>query len=171
MHDSTGRATAKLDVREAEALDAHEIAHVHQLSRSWYYGIRVDAEGETRAAMWSKLLAQPTRATYVAEDEDQIVGFISFTRTDDQPDQLELTSLYVLPGHFGSGIGRTLYAQFDSARRPGEPGRLEVWAGNTRAKSFYRRCGWNETDLTRPGPQNQPFVTWTLASYTAPSGQ
>lgn len=107
MHNSPGRA--KFDVRRAQAADAREIAQVHQRSRSWYYGIIVDDEGERRAAMWSTFLAQPERTTYIAEDEGRIVGFISFTRAEDQPEQLDLTSLYVLPGHFGSGIGRTLH--------------------------------------------------------------
>lgn len=164
MSGSVDRPQTKLDVRNAEAMDAREISRVHQRSRSWYYGISVEDEGEARVAMWSRLLAQAERTTYVGEADGQIVGFISFTLSGDLQDGLELTSLYVLPDHFGSGIGRALYARFENARRPAQSGRLEVWSGNTRAKRFYRRCGWKETNLTRPGPQGRPFVTWTLAA-------
>jgi hypothetical protein len=56
------------------------------------------------------------------------LGFISSIRLSSTA-RLELTSLYVLPRHFGTGIGAVLYDEFDRELSPGQVGTLEVWAG------------------------------------------
>ena len=64
----------------------------------------------------------------------------------------ELNQLYVDPVARGSGVARALLAQGEAriAERY-ERGWLAVVAGNTRARRFYERAGWQEV-----GPIEQP---------------
>jgi ribosomal protein S18 acetylase RimI-like enzyme len=150
-------------LRVATPPDAGAVAAVHRESRASYYGpAAADGRDDGRDAMWAVLLGQTARATYVAEHANHVVGFLSMTRAGPCPGSLELTALYVLPVFFGTGAGTLLYTRFEEARRPAEPGRLEVWAANERAIAFYRHRGWVETEIARPGPQGHPFVTWVL---------
>lgn len=112
--------------------------------------------------MWSDLVAEPGRMTHVAEPSAGLVGFTSSIRLTSPPRQLELTSLYVLPSYFGTGIGAVLYEKFDRELTTGQIGLLEVGAGNHRAIAFYRRRGWTPTSLTRPGPQGLDFISYEL---------
>jgi len=154
-------AVERLRVRPGTDRDVEAIAHVHRLSRAWYYGTEPDP-GDGREAMWSHLLAQPGRSIHVAEESDKVVGFISAMRAEDLEPKLELTALYVLPECVGLGIGPRLYEQFDAERRDEDEGLLEVWSGNTRATNFYVRRGWTPTSLSRPGPQGFDFITYRL---------
>lgn len=147
--------------------DVEEIAHVHRLSRAWYYGTEADP-GDGREAMWAHLIAQPGRMIHVAERSDRVVGFMSAIRTEDLEATLELTALYVLPECVGVGVGPRLYEQFDAERRDADKGLLEVWSGNERATTFYVRRGWTPTTTTRPGPQGLDFVTYRLAPKNQP---
>jgi ribosomal protein S18 acetylase RimI-like enzyme len=147
-------------LRSAGVTDAPAIAAVHRLSRAAYYGIDPDP-GDRREEMWTALLEQPRRQTYVVEDA-AVRGFISISRSDGDRRGLELTALYVHPHFFGRGLGSVLYERFVVARRPRENAVLEVWAGNERALSFYESRGWHATAISRPGPQDQPFLTYRL---------
>ena len=160
-------ADERLRVRPGTDRDVEQIAHVHRLSRAWYYGTEADA-GDGRDAMWSHLLAQAGRSIHVAEESDRMVGFISAMRAEDLEAKLELTALYVLPECVGLGIGPRLYERFDAERRDEDEGLLEVWSGNTRATSFYVRRGWTATTMTRPGPQDFDFITYRLAPRRHP---
>lgn len=139
-----------------------QIAHVHRLSRAWYYGTEPDVR-DGREAMWSQLIAQPGRTTHLLETARRVLGFISAARTTDRPNTLELTALYVLPECVGAGVGTMLYEQFAAERRDHEEGLLEVWSGNSRAAAFYARRGWTPTGDARPGPQGRDFVAYRLA--------
>lgn len=143
------------------ASDADDVAHVHRLSRAWYYGTEPDFD-DGREAMWSHLIAQPGRLFYVAESGGSMVGFMSAIRTAEPAPRLELTSLYVLPDHAALGIGSRLHDVFEAERRPDEEGVLEVWEANARAVAFYTRRGWVRTLTTRPGPQETDFVIYRL---------
>jgi len=156
-----------LRLRPGTDRDVEEIAHVHRLSRAWYYGTEADP-GDGREATWAHLIAQPGRRFHVAVRSDRLVGFMSAIRTEDLEPTLELTALYVLPEHLGSGVGPRLYEQFDAERRDVDTGLLEVWRGNARATSFYVRRGWTPTATTRPGPQDLDFVTYRLAPRGLP---
>jgi ribosomal protein S18 acetylase RimI-like enzyme len=151
-----------LEVEEAATSHAPAIAHVHRLSRASYYGVPIADADDGREAMWVSLLAEPARRTLVAHDDGGVVAFASMVRSAARPGDLELAALYVLPDHFGRGVGSLLHAEFERERGAGERGVLEVWAANTSAVGFYRRRGWRPTTSMREGPQNRPFVTWVL---------
>ena len=69
-----------------------------------------------------------------------LVGVASSSpRTDERPGpRLELNSLYVAPGMRGAGLGSRMIDELLGA----EPAVLWVFAANTRAVSFYERCGF-----------------------------
>ena len=148
-------------LRRADVTDASAVAGVHRVSRADYYGV-APAVDDDREAMWSQLLVQPGRVTWVAEESGQTLGFASVHHRADPTSQLELTAMYVLPAHYGCGIGSLLHDAFEEERTDVEPGALEVWAANARAVAFYVRRGWVPTSQTRPGPQDVDFVTYHL---------
>ena len=148
-------------LRVATARDAGIVAAVHRVSRAWYYRTEPDP-GDGREEMWSRLLGQPGRLTFVAGSAAGTAGFLSAIRTARPRPALELTALYVLPEHMGTGVGSRLHDRYDAERGEDEEGSLEVWEGNAGAVAFYRRRGWVPTPSTRPGPQGGDYVTYRL---------
>lgn len=153
-----------LPIRLARREDAPAVAHVHRESRSWYYQVSPDP-GDDREALWQGMLSDPRQSTYVAQEQGgALVGFVSSRKPERDGGPVKLDSLYVLPSHFAQGIGSALYRKFDVRERRGGPALLEVWAANSRAIAFYVRRGWVATSTERPGPNEQPFVTYRLAA-------
>ena len=148
-------------VRLAVLEDASAIASVHRESRAEYYGDPPEVN-DGREAMWEHLLALKDGATYVVEDDEAIVAFLSVRHIQESDPTLEMVALYVQPGRFGRGTGTLLHEVFQSERGTQEAGLLEVWAGNQRAIDFYRRHGWVATSTTRPGPHDKPYITYAL---------
>jgi ribosomal protein S18 acetylase RimI-like enzyme len=94
----------------------------------------------------------------IAEDDDGIVGFAAGSiSTRDRTEALsvidyrtgEVIELYVIPQARGRGIGRELLARFEAFFR--ETGcdsmRIEVFAHNMHARSFYAELGFEERDI------------------------
>lgn len=150
-----------MSIREARLDDASAIARVHAQSRAVYYGAALSAEDATadREPMWCRFLADDTRFTVVADGTSGVIGFLSAHQ--ESTGGWDLTSLYVLPAVFGTGVADQLYRTF--VERIGTAAAaLEVWDENLRAQAFYRRRGWLSTDAVRPGPGAVPFRTWHL---------
>jgi GNAT superfamily N-acetyltransferase len=79
---------------------------------------------------------------------------------------LELHALYVLPEHWGTGVGPALYDRFPP--RLGEAvGVLDVWDGNRRAIRFYERRGWVLDGRSRPASDGTAYVGMTLRVMNA----
>lgn len=146
-----------MTVRRAEPADAAAIAAVHV--RSWqgaYRGLLPQEflDGlsvERRVDGWEHRLADldwPRSGTLVATDADEVVGFVDIapTRDDDSdPDAVaELIAIYVLPGAFGTGVGRELMRAALTAMRDAGYGEATLWvlANNDRAIGFYEVGGW-----------------------------
>lgn len=98
---------------------------------------------ERRTAGWTQRLNEGAIVT-VAELAGQIIG-IAATREaqpvgDYEPArELDLSLLYVLAAHHGSGAGQTL---LDAVLPPGTPAQLWVARANPRARAFYERNGF-----------------------------
>jgi ribosomal protein S18 acetylase RimI-like enzyme len=153
------------EVRDATPSDALQISRVHERSREAYYADALDPvdAAHDRYPMWVDTLTRTDTWCAVAVQNEEVIGFVAarFTEHNDSP--AELSSLYVEPGHFGSGVGRALYERFIEVAPPGAA-ELEVWDGNDRAKHFYSHRGWRPTTRTRAGVGGVPFVTWRLGS-------
>ena len=99
-----------------------------------------------RVTSWAEQLTEGTcRAWVAAASLGDITGFVSVSaaRDDDLTDVGEVLALYVRPSAWGGGVAaalldestRALAAQYASAV-------LWVLEGNSRARRFYERRGW-----------------------------
>jgi ribosomal protein S18 acetylase RimI-like enzyme len=88
----------------------------------------------------------------------RIIGFVTFgpSRDADAVGLGEIYALYVDPGRYEAGVGRTLMAH--ARRRLKEQGLeaavLWVLLGNERAASFYEREGWEPDGAVR---EEEPY--------------
>ena len=100
-------------------------------------------EANLSDARFAEYLADPQRLILTAHDDRQIVGYAMLIRGIGD-DRVELSKMYVLPDHQGSGISTALMnATLDAA---GKWGAGCVWLGvnqkNSRAQRFYQKCGF-----------------------------
>ncbi|MBN7811599.1 GNAT family N-acetyltransferase [Algoriphagus sp. H41] len=93
-------------------------------------------------------LSNPASTFFVAEDGDEIVGYLKVNQTPAQtdihdPESLEISRLYVLEEHLGSGLGKKLLdTAIDFGKQNGKKYLwLGVWEHNARAIRFYEKNG------------------------------
>ncbi|MFF2495695.1 GNAT family N-acetyltransferase [Agromyces sp. NPDC058064] len=155
-------------IRAARAEDAPGIARMHWESHQTTYvdsgavaRERIEAWTlEQRIDGWRQVLAEldgPDRIVVVAVDGDRIVGFADAKAVDpaadpDAPRALELKGLYLLDAHQGTGLGQALLDAAIGTR----PAFLWAMAGETRARAFYRRNGFE------PDGTEAPFESWSI---------
>lgn len=133
--------------------DIHDLARVHvDTWRSAYASIVPDdylasLSYANRAERWREILlrTEGTTATWVAEDEGQVVGFASVGPIREGPVGFdgEMYAIYVHPDYQGQGIGRHL-AGLAAAwlRDQGYRSMLVlVLADNQPARRFYEALG------------------------------
>jgi ribosomal protein S18 acetylase RimI-like enzyme len=140
-------------IRPAREDDIPGIARVHvDTWRSAYAGIVPDealaslsyAERESR---WRNYLINhpDTNYVYVAEDDGEIVGFVSGgpLRDDTSGYTSELYAIYVLEHTQGTGVGRRLVQALvrDLLEREHESMLLWVFRDNPPARGFYEKLG------------------------------
>lgn len=140
-------------IRPATPADASAIAHIHvETWRAAYRGLMPDAvldalDVERRAAFWQDRLAQPWGSVWVAED-DSLAGFCDLIPSRDQdaaPDEVaEIVAIYVLPAHWGQGVGRALCEQALAQARQRGCRAVTLWvlASNHNAMRFYEAMGF-----------------------------
>jgi GNAT superfamily N-acetyltransferase len=109
---------------------------------------------------WREALAAPELTVLVAEDDDVPVGIAGYRAE-------WLDGLYVVPSHWGRGVGRELHDLVLDRLRAAGSERCYLWVlqHNTRARRFYERRGWRENGDTRvvPFPPNPIDVGYTIA--------
>jgi GNAT superfamily N-acetyltransferase len=96
---------------------------------------------------WQAALVDPGIEAYVAEVDAEPVGSVSVGDG-------YLRTLYVLPIHWGAGLGSALHdhaLERLAAMDVPEP-RLWTLVDNWSARMFYERRGWTETGNTREVP-------------------
>lgn len=139
-------------VRRAVLEDAEAIARVHvDTWRTAYAGLLPAAvlaglDVRERAETWRGLLTRWPEATHVADSGGEVVGFASAGPARGEDGAGELYAIYVLPGHWGTGAGRSLLEAAESALRMAGFPEAILWAlaGNERAERFYRAAGWTQ---------------------------
>lgn len=110
-----------------------DIAHVAK--RHWGY-----PEGWIRA--WAAALTVTpeyigAHPMFVAVANEEIVGFCALIL---EPDGAQLDHLWVLPKAMGSGVGRALFVQAETAARAAGATCLRI-VGDPHAEGFYRHMG------------------------------
>ena len=144
-----------ITVRVAHPEDATNIAQVH--IQSWqetYRGLMPDGyldnldsiEGERRLANWKKNLtnSETMRSTWVAEIDDEIIGFVSVGKGRDKEPiaEGEIYAIYLLKAYHGSGIGRALFDAGISVLKAMNMTSASLWVakGNS-TEGFYKHLG------------------------------
>ena len=97
--------------------------------------------------VWREALADPEVDAYIYELQGEAVGTVTV-------DSDFLRQLYVLPAHWGSGIGSALLKRGLERMRERGATRAKLWTleGNERGRRFYERRGWRLTEVTRVVP-------------------
>ena len=155
--------------RHATPDDAREIARIHV--RAWqraYRGIvpqtHLDSLSiERREAIWRKKLKEQASCMWVAEATDFLVGWISVGRSRDPDADAktgELWSVYIDPGHWRRGVGRSLWAEAERHLRFVGYTDVTLWVleRNADALAFYGSIGFTldpgtEKETERGGAQ------------------
>ena len=152
-----------MDIRSARPEDARAIAETHVATwRAAYQGHIPDdylagLSVVDRAGVWRAVLAAndfPARGVLVAGDGGGVAGFVQFGPSRDHgaaPTDGEVAALYVLPAHWGQGVGRSLLERaLASLRSAGSP-RATLWVldTNSRARTFYEAGGWQPDGAVR----------------------
>ena len=142
-------------MRLARADDAGEIGRVHvETWQHCYRGMMPDKildslSIEQRAAQWASRLTAATydNSVFVAEVDGKIAGFASCSaaRGEDSLDGAgELEAIYLLPEHWGHGLGRALLDRAEGWLRKNRHPIATLWVliANDRARKFYEAAGW-----------------------------
>lgn len=140
-----------ITVREATADDADAIGRVHaETWRAAYAGVFPDAafDVEPRQRWWREWLGrgpEPPAAVFVAEADGTTVGFAGVGRSREDAGAGELYTIYVEPGHWGTGAGRALIERAEESLAAAGFAEAMLWVleGNDRAERFYRAAGWS----------------------------
>ncbi len=90
----------------------------------------------------------------VAVEEDTVIGTVTF-------DSGEIRSIYLLPDHWGRGVGRELFHGAVTAvrERGGETVTLWVQRDNARARRFFEKMGMKMTENIRETETAGAYLT------------
>jgi ribosomal protein S18 acetylase RimI-like enzyme len=144
-----------MNIRLAMADDAILLADVH--IRTWQAAYRGLIPDETldsldiaeRASRWRALIAESPGDTLVAIDNGSIIGFCSIGPSRDEAGASngigEVTSIYVDPSYWRSGVGRALCDAAIAQAQDRAFLELILWVleGNHRARAFYEKMGFS----------------------------
>jgi GNAT superfamily N-acetyltransferase len=130
-----------------------------------------------RVPSWERTLAAtewPRAGTFVAEVNDEVIGFANVCPTrDDDADPLttgELASIYLDPTAWGRGIGRELMiASLGTLSEAGfAEATLWVLDSNSRAVGFYEGGGWRPDGATKSERLGDVLLNEVRYRRTAP---
>ena len=138
-----GRTIRKLDLS-----DPREVTDVLDLQRSAYaveaglLGSEVPLLKDT-----TRILQDCGETFYGYFAEDELVGTVSFKRTDSV---LDIHRLVVHPEHFRRGIGRSLMVHAEGVAGPVDRIIVSTGSKNSPARHPYRSLGFRETGASKP---------------------
>jgi ribosomal protein S18 acetylase RimI-like enzyme len=150
-----------MPIRQATVSDARRIAQIHVAGwQAAYRGQMPDAvldnlDVEKRATFWQTHLSSQPLATFVAELNQEIIGFCDLIPSRDQDANpritAEIAAIYVLPNHWRQGAGRALCQRaLETARREKFIAvTLWVLASNIAAHNFYVTLGFHPDGATK----------------------
>jgi ribosomal protein S18 acetylase RimI-like enzyme len=145
---------SSVEIRPATPEDALPLAIVHIDSwRSAYRGfvpasILDGLDYQRRAVRFRESLASHAEETYVAEEDGEILGFLTVgpCRDEDLDGEVtgEIWGVYLAPQHWRKGIGTALchYGEQLLRSRGYRQAVLWVFADNAQARRFYEAVGF-----------------------------
>ncbi|HEU5280162.1 MAG TPA: GNAT family N-acetyltransferase [Gaiellaceae bacterium] len=122
-------------------VETWQAAYAHALPSEQLQSLSVDRWAE----QWRR------HPPFVAEVDGDVVGFVSVGASRDADAEGELYAIYVLPGHWGTGLGRKLIEAGEKELRRLGYRDVVLWvlADNPRARRFYELAGWSPDGETR----------------------
>jgi ribosomal protein S18 acetylase RimI-like enzyme len=139
-------------IRPATPADAEALARVHV--RTWQAAYTHLFPAERLAAISVERRAEQFRLypPIVAEENGEIVGFVSVGASRDPDADGELYAIYVDPAHWRTGVGRALIEAGEAQLGAEDRRDVVLWVleDNPRARSFYEAAGWQLDGARRP---------------------
>ncbi len=116
-------------------------------------------------ARWERWIQRESASTFIAIDDDQIVGFAALHAIREVPDGKtigELNAMYVLPKYQQLGWGRTLWQSclVEAEQREWPDVVLWVLESNEPAKGFYSSLGFVPDGGQRVFSESTSTVTY-----------
>lgn len=152
-------------VRRAREEDLSRLAEVRTAAADTAYADLLPPDAPVPTPV---MLARVLQVMHRADDTDLLVASdgrsLGMMVLRDAGDTIVIEGLYVHPDGWGRGIGSRLLDHALGVASRG-PGHLSLWvlAGNTAARSWYERRGWQATGATRglsevPGVVEEAWV-------------
>ena len=139
-------------VRPAVAADAEQVAAVHtSSSQAAYEAVAPEAHQslplEKRRALWREAIEFGEPLVQVALEAARVIGFAGFDRSRDpksRPTTGEIWAFYVLPSHWGRGVGLALWDATREALVEEGCNEVTLWIPlcNDRALRFFELAGF-----------------------------
>jgi len=132
-------------IRPGTPEDAEAVARVHV--KSWDAAYDLEGPSFERRVQYHHDFPP-----IVAEVDGEIVGFVGVGASRDSDADGELFTIYVLPEHWGRGIGRRLIAAGEERLLELGHRHVILWVleTNPRARRFYESAGWTADGEHRP---------------------
>lgn len=141
-----------ISIRKAESKDAPALGRIQVMSwRSAFRNIASDAyldnmvNEEHQAEDWKEILADAEQVIFVAEKENQLVGYAWAHKEDNQeiPWDAELISMHILPEYKRQGLGRRLFAATAKQLKQKDCKSICLWVleDNSPSRRFYEALG------------------------------
>lgn len=109
------------------------------------FQIDITPTGQMKMEERKKRYQNPNLRTWVATDDDQIVGFCSAGK---ESDKNRIHAIYLLPSYQGKGIGRLLLESAFAWLGKEKDIYVNVVQYNDKAIGFYKKMGFLETGKT-----------------------
>ncbi|MCV2393988.1 GNAT family N-acetyltransferase [Actinotalea sp. M2MS4P-6] len=148
----------EVTIRPAVVDDADAIAQVHVASwRQAYAGHVPQAQLDgldtgSWSRSWRDRIAGRHGTILVAEDDGDVIGFVSYGASRDEdasPGTIEIYAIYLEPHAWGHGAAREMMRTLLGSLP--DSGTVTLWAlaSNERARHFYRRHGFTPDGVER----------------------
>lgn len=140
-------------IRTAQERDAQSIASIHV--ESWHAAFKglmpigyINRYTKAlRLIEWHDAIKLDTTGVSAIEQNQQVVGFLSYQIKPSAPDTLELDKLYLCPSIYGKGAGGLLMEHVESLARIQSASWISLYVldSNQTAIQFYSKRGFEFT--------------------------
>ncbi len=137
-----------LTIRRLDGDDDHLLALLARDEADFDVDDRGAARAPARRELARAFLADANTLFWIAERDDELVGFLScqLVRKRADPPELLLYEIGVRAAQRRRGVGRALVAAMNAWMRAHDVDDIWVLADNDGAVAFYRACGFDIPD-------------------------
>ncbi|MDD1794542.1 GNAT family N-acetyltransferase [Enterovibrio sp. ZSDZ42] len=140
----------EIRIRQAQLTDAKAIALIHVNSwKTAFSGLMPDAyirgyTEETRTDEWRHILESQKENVFVAEANNQVVGFLSYSQSKTDKHTFGLSKLYLCPSIYGKRVGSLLMETLEDVAKASNIQNITLYVldKNDAAISFYTKHGF-----------------------------